>query len=275
MNSFKKLDNNRPLNDPLTTPQQPDLQDKELGPEDSFHDDNIAAQLKLQEMAKNRAFLEKLPLEQQKNLEEATKNLQKQAQKQKLSQKFLALSQKTANKTNKRIIKNLRSSDNLHDIQLNIHGKKLSQLSLTELYEHLAEMSEHMHVISSDIASIELQPTELINHLPSQYTLEQFEKMKMQMKELLQMILLGGAGLMLQQDPRATFKPLFRRFKRWPSYMPPGYFPESDEDFDVFVGWIFTAPDHGWEERPEEEQQDENHEEEEETSEKDRDIFEK
>lgn len=64
-------------------------------------------------------------------------------------------------------------------------------------------------------------------------------------KQQLQLLLAGGIGLSLLADPRLTFRRLFDRIEHWPPQVMPGRRPETDEEFDAFLAYIFAPPGQG------------------------------
>ncbi len=72
--------------------------------------------------------------------------------------------------------------------------------------------------------------------------LQRLQQAEMRAKLLLMHVVTGGTGLQLLNDPRATFRELFKRINEWPRRVKPGKFPETDEEFDEFIAWIFAPP---------------------------------
>lgn len=72
--------------------------------------------------------------------------------------------------------------------------------------------------------------------------LRRLQQMEAQARQILQEVLTGGTGLQLLGDPRLTFKKMFDRLTQWPRRVRPGYRPETDEEFDLFIGWVFEPP---------------------------------
>lgn len=58
-------------------------------------------------------------------------------------------------------------------------------------------------------------------------------------KYQLQHLVSGGTGLAFFSDPKLTFRRLFDRIAKWPSYVRPGFKPETDADIDAFLAWVF------------------------------------
>ena len=67
-------------------------------------------------------------------------------------------------------------------------------------------------------------------------------RMTLELRAILRFLLSGGLGFRLSQDPHETFRRLWQRLRRWPKHIPPGVCPESAEDYDAFIAWVFAAP---------------------------------
>jgi hypothetical protein len=76
-----------------------------------------------------------------------------------------------------------------------------------------------------------------------QRLLKRLRQAEIEAKTTLQHVLTGGSGIQLLNDPRITFKKLFERIALWPRRIPPGRRPETDEEFNAFIGWVFLPPD--------------------------------
>jgi hypothetical protein len=67
-------------------------------------------------------------------------------------------------------------------------------------------------------------------------------RLELQLKQQFVQLLAGGLGFRLLDDPRITFARLFDRLGRWPRRVRPGSRPETDEEFDEFLSWVFEPP---------------------------------
>lgn len=56
---------------------------------------------------------------------------------------------------------------------------------------------------------------------------------------LLQHLIAGGIGVTLSSDPDVTFRRLFDGLAAWPARVPPGHRPQSGDDYDAFLSWVF------------------------------------
>lgn len=71
---------------------------------------------------------------------------------------------------------------------------------------------------------------------------ERQQRLEIAAKQQLQLLLAGGIGLNLMGDPRVTFRRLFDRIELWPPQVRPGRRPETVEEFDIFVAYVFAPP---------------------------------
>ena len=63
------------------------------------------------------------------------------------------------------------------------------------------------------------------------------------MRFLLQHLIAGGIGVTLGSDPDVTFRRLFDGLAAWPARVPPGHRPQSGDDYDAFLSWVFRPDD--------------------------------
>jgi hypothetical protein len=89
---------------------------------------------------------------------------------------------------------------------------------------------------AQDIAAVQELELERARLLARQLRLETAAKQQ------LQLLLAGGIGLSLMADPRQTFRRLFDRIEHWPPQVKPGKRPETDEEFDIFLAYVFAPP---------------------------------
>ena len=150
-----------------------------------------------------------------------------------------------------------------------IKRKAVREQALLQEEEHLGRVEQRIGELASDIDSVaaelenlgsfELLMEELaeaktqtnpdghpVKLSPQQVRLQalimRLAKLEVAFKQQFMLLLAGGIGFTINQDPRLTFKRLFDRFKRWPKRARPGHQPQTDEEYDEFVAWVFEPP---------------------------------
>lgn len=74
--------------------------------------------------------------------------------------------------------------------------------------------------------------------------LERMLRANQEARYQLQFLIAGGSGLVLSPDPKLTFRRIFERLECWPRQVPPGRTPDTEEDFDAFLAWVFAPIEH-------------------------------
>lgn len=237
------------MSDPKIGPLPPpdwDLPDPEGAdpnhPGASFNDDHVAARLKNEEAAQAR-------IANDRYVDEAPKPIIRQYEKVEESAAFKATADdELARRARLRdeILRRggsrrgnasrQREADPYADPDVD-HVEERVELLLADMEQIMEELGD------LDDAGAGTQATP--SHLPAERAAllqERLVRLELQAKVQLQLLLAGGIGLSLLGDPRVTFKRLFDRIRKWPKAVRPGRRPESDEDFDTFLAWIFEPP---------------------------------
>ena len=233
----------------------PDFPDDSVHPVKSFNDDHVGAKNKLEESARQRANDDRGVVEHGRDvLQKHTKIEEagafRSAQEDEVARRQRLMDQAQTDKPQ-------QPGDNLEskDKAKAKHARRGPREAPGQESEHLSKVEQRLwsvmdglHALGDELEHLQA-PTpeaEAQTKMPVQGRLEFVEtraaKMELQLRHQLQLLLAGGVGLTLLADPRLTFKRLFDRIRRWPKRVRPGHRPESDEDFDAFLSWVFEPP---------------------------------
>jgi hypothetical protein len=108
--------------------------------------------------------------------------------------------------------------------------------------ERLERFIERLNELERQVAdsAARLPPTDLASRAAA-LALQQ-RRLEAQVRFACQGLLAGGLGFALLNDPRRTFERLIRRWRPWPRRIRPGHLPETDEEMDQFLAWVFEPP---------------------------------
>ncbi len=235
---------------PPTDWELPEASPDKGAPDKSFHDDEVAARLKAREAAQSKAVQDRFVNEPPRRIVELHEKVEEtaafrpahhdDAETQRAKRKGGAASS-AGEETDASPGVKIRQS--AHRGSPGMVGQTPEDSG--KLEGRLHKLMDHLHDLDAQAmqtaANVNLPPNDLAARTQA-LTLQQ-QRMEMQARFVLSQLLTSGQGFPLLSDWRFTFKKLFDRLKRWPRRVRPGHRPETDEDMNAFLAWIFEPPD--------------------------------
>lgn len=225
----------------------PDFSENADHPAKSFHDDHVGAKNKLEEAARQKATEDRGVVERPRDLLQKHTKIEESAPFHATQDDEVARRQRLLDKARGEQAKQSDAKPITRRAPREVPGQESEHLSKVE--QRLWGVMEELHAMDEELAHLEAGtlPNAPLGGKPNApnrqaYIEQRLLKMELQLRNQMQLLLAGGVGLTLLADPRLTFKRLFDRIGKWPRRVRPGRRPESDEDFDAFLSWVFEPP---------------------------------
>ncbi len=209
------------------------------GPDKSFHDDHVGGRLKADEAAIKRLATDLFSVEQGKAIVTRHEKIEEAAA-------FLPTQPEDQQARQARAQQQPRDTRAQHSPSSIVERQGSESEGLERVEQRLESLFGHLRTLDEEHAAAGQRGGELVLEPGTKPPLHQLEnrmmRLELQLKQQFVQLLAGGLGFRLLDDPRLTFRHLFDRMGRWPRRVRPGRRPETDEEFDAFLTWVFEPP---------------------------------
>ncbi|MBN1959402.1 MAG: hypothetical protein JW841_00525 [Deltaproteobacteria bacterium] len=221
--------------------------DNTVDADETFQDDLIGAKLKQQEAAKRRNAQERANADSRRRLAQWQKvmatstftNEGDQQERQRINKNKQTSFESQALETAS------NSASMMGEATIEQHETKVVELmeelnAVLEQINHLEMLGASQEVLDEIGQNSQTSETALKQTAKLLELSQQISAIENAVKDILMAMLIGGLGFRLYNDPRITFKRLLTRISHWPNNIPPQRHPQSQEEFDAFIAWVFS-----------------------------------
>lgn len=223
-------------------------------PDASFHDDHVGGRLKSEESARQRAVADRFLQSQPKRIvDEGIKVVEAGAFRPTHDDEVRQRARREAGRQVRqgrgpapRVGQKAVTQQEMDAARIEARVEVLLA-DMQALHEAIHSTQEDLLSEGQNPGGAQQQPTdeEELDDAPALAQAERLVRLEREAKFQLQHLIAGGVGLTFLADPKLTFRKLFDRIAKWPSYVRPGYRPETDADIDAFLAWVFE-PEGGY-----------------------------
>ena len=228
--SDPKISKSMPASTPAVDDDAPGIED----PDSSFNDDLINARREVERQARQRTVEYTALMERSRDLLGAHERVNRAAQFRPAQEEDDEVARRA------RMLERERRPVDEGSEQGRRQGRAPEdEETVGRVVGRLGRLMAALGTLGDELTAIGAAATEL----RGQQLDARARKLEQDVKQQLQLLLSGAVGLSMRGDVRLTFRPIFARIKRWPARVRPGRVPVSDEDFDIFLAWIFAPPE--------------------------------